>query len=90
MIRDYKTQGDVLVMAMQVTEATIQQAELFTSGHRVVEIDALDPTLTYIGINVPTSDGVKRASEGDYLVKELGGQVTVVRKNVFERYYDAV
>jgi hypothetical protein len=90
MIRDYKTKGDILVMAMQVTAENLEQAVSFCNGQPVVEYDALDTSKSYAAVNVPTSDGVKRASEGDYLVKELGGQVTVVRKNTFERYYNAV
>lgn len=88
MIRDYKING-TLVMAIQVTPETITQAELFSSGQQVLEIDPLDSSITYVGINVPTLDGVKRASEGDYIVKELGGQISVVRKHVFQRCYEA-
>lgn len=42
-------------------------------GLEVIEHDAVDLSLNYVGINVPTREGNKRASEGDYVVKGWTG-----------------
>lgn len=62
------------VEAIRLTPETLQDVLEWTGGVAVTEIDALDPSHTYVGVNLENGNGeMLRASEGDYVIKNGGG-----------------
>lgn len=78
----HKTVG-VEVQAIQLTHENVQDVADWCNGLEVRELDALDPTKEFVGINVPTFEGRVRASEGDYIVKDSKGGITVRKPRGF-------
>lgn len=50
------------------------------SGGLVEEIDPFDASLRFKAINVPTHDGVKRASQGDTIIQHENGLFDVEKR----------
>lgn len=61
------------VTAQQLTPDYVTPVSIWAGASPVVEHDALDHELTYPALNVPTPDGVKRASLGDFVTKDRNG-----------------
>lgn len=78
------------VEANELTHENVEAVALWCGGVSVVEHDALDHNLTFFGINVPTSNGIKRAQEGDYIVRQLIGDFIVVKSYEFSKKYEAL
>lgn len=76
------------VEAIQVGTESVDRAAMWSGGVTLTEYDAVDRTKKFVALNVPTMDGVKRAHEGDYVVKETGGNICVVRQAEFESKYE--
>lgn len=69
-------------MASEARTLTAENAaalERWCGGKLVTEYDALDPTKTSPGINVPVGDGVERASVGDTLIRKNDGTFEIFR-----------
>jgi len=43
-----------------------------------------------IGLDIPTSEGVMRASENDYVWKDLADELHVSKPNIFEKTYEKI
>lgn len=80
----------VSVEAIQLTPETVKRAALWSGGVEIEEIDPEDSTKKFCGLNIPTLTGVQRAQEGDYILKNLQGHVTVMPKREFEARYEIV
>lgn len=79
------------IEAAQLTSENVHELATWCGGQRVVEMDALDSTLKYVGINVPTFlGGNLRASEGFYIVKDSLGSFFVRKPGEFEDLYEAI
>jgi hypothetical protein len=91
MPRQYRLVAGV-VEAMQLTPDQVSAAALWCGGMEVDEIDPFDSTKKFVGLNVPTlsANGVERASQGDYIVKNLRGEFSVVKPNEFETTYEPI
>lgn len=76
------------IEAEPVEPETSQQVALWCGGMIASEIDPRNPAKRYVAINVATLSGVKRASEGDYIIKWPQGGFTVMRKAQFEATYE--
>lgn len=73
------------VSALQVSVETVSTAAAWCGGLEVVEHDALDNEKTYPAINVPTQRGVKRASEGDWVIQQEDGSFEVMGPADYQR-----
>lgn len=62
-----------VVEAVQLTHENVHEVVEWTGGQEVTEIDALDSSRTYVGVNFKSWDGMCRASEGDYIIKDGTG-----------------
>lgn len=62
-----------------VTSETAKELAALCMGVLVEEIDALDETIRYAAINVPTKQGKVRASEGDYVGENGDGTFFVLK-----------
>lgn len=81
----------VHVTAIQVTPESLERAVAFSGGREIEEIDPQDSKKRFVGVNFPTLSGVKRATQGDYIVKDhTTGEFTVMTKYEFERRYEAI
>ena len=78
------------VEAIELTPENLDRAVLWCNGRAIEEIDVEDSKKRFVGINIPTLEGVLRASETDYIVKNLRGGFTVMSKYEFESKYEMV
>lgn len=69
-------------MGSEARILTAENANMLTAwcgGRQVNEQDALSPHINTPGINVPTNDGVKRASMGDTIIRKNDGTFEVFK-----------
>jgi hypothetical protein len=79
------------VEAVQLTSENANEVSDWCKGFAVVEHDALDHDKTYSGVNVPVSFGKRRASEGDYIIRNTKtNEFWVHSQGSFESMYKAV
>jgi len=69
--------------ARTLTEKNAAELAAWCGGKSVVEHDALDDEKTSPGINVPTRDGVERASLGDSIIKNHDGTFGVFKNSTY-------
>lgn len=75
------------VEAALLTDDNASEISNWAGGAQIVEEEhALTHTRTE-GLNVVTADGKKRASVGQYVVKDSAGNFYVVNPGVFEAQY---
>jgi len=85
----YQTKSEQ-VQAWQLTPEDADSITLMVGGKLVEEIDPEDADKKFVGLNIPTLEGVIRASEGDYIIKGPNGQYFVLKPNEFEYKYESV
>lgn len=78
------------VEAIKITPESVERAARWVGGFEVTEFDPLDSTLKFVALNVPTATEIMRAQEGDYVVKDLRGRVSVVKGSDFESKYELI
>lgn len=76
------------VEAIQLCPDSSDRVAMWCGGMVIDEYDAQDKTKHFVAMNIPTIVGVKRASEGDYIVKDGTGVISVWKKNQFESEYE--
>lgn len=65
--------------AKTLTQNNALELAAWCQGRAVVEHDALDHSKTSPGINVPTVDGVERASLGDMIIRNNDGSFRIFK-----------
>lgn len=78
-----------LFEAVKLTPETVRDVVLWSGGVEVEEIDPIDSRKKFVGINIPTREGVKRASQGDYVCKQEG-DFFVVPGPLFESKFESI
>lgn len=76
------------VEANLLTAENAEAVAVWCGGIAVIEHDALDHGVTYAAINVPTSDGPKRAQEGDWIVRQPTGFFEPMKYERFRMLFD--
>lgn len=76
------------VQALQLSPASIDEAVRWTGGRRVEEKNPFDEDQITVGLNIPTMEGVVRASEGDYILQSWEGGFKVMSQQQFEELYE--
>lgn len=76
------------VEALPLTNSNVQKVAMWCGGMEIQEIDPVDSSKRFVGLNVPTLAGVERASEGDYIIRNFQGQFLVMKKARFEYEYE--
>lgn len=79
--------ADDVVEAEQLTPGSANYVAAWCGGRKVEEIDALDDEKRYVGLNVLTLDGPKRAQENDYIIKFPAGNFQVMPSHKFHAKY---
>lgn len=80
----------IVIDAYKLTKANVDDLSLWCGGRAIVEIDALNDELEYVGINIPTLEGVMRASEGDYIIKGVKGEFYPCKPDIFNATYEPI
>lgn len=81
------TVGGGEVEAIELTPEKLDKALLWTGGVQVVEIDPFDNVLRFVAINFPTAGEIRRASQGDFIIKDGLGNLSVMGPNEFHSKY---
>lgn len=82
------TMKAVTIEANLLTKDNAEAIAVWCGGRLVEEMDAQTPTDKYVGINIPTLEGVMRASEGDYIIKGVKGEFYPCKPDIFLATYD--
>ena len=80
----------VEVEAVQLTKENASEVADWVVGKEVEEIDALDASRHYVGLNFISWDGMARASEGDYIIKDPVGSFLSRWPEAFEANFEKV
>ena len=75
------------IQAMEVSPQLVKVISVWCGGLEVEEIHPFDNQTRYPAINVPTPEGVKRASIGDHVIKRSDKTFDVVKPNEFQHTY---
>lgn len=85
---DLYTKKAITIEANRLTKDNAEALAIWCGGRLVEELDAHTPTDKYVGINIPTLEGVMRASEGDYIIKGVKGEFYPCKPDIFHTSYD--
>lgn len=88
-MKQYKS-VEIRVDAMKLSADNVNEVAAWCGGQMVTEKDAVDSSSTFVALNIPTLDGVKRVSEGMYVVKSEHGNFRVMSRYMFEREFQEV
>jgi hypothetical protein len=80
----------VSVEAIKIEPDSVQRAALWCGGFEVTEVDPDTKSLVFIALNIPTEQEIKRASLGDYVVKDPRGGIRVMSGKEFESQYELI
>lgn len=89
----YRTKDGPTLVEVEVNQLLSTNGEtvaLWCGGVLVTEHDALQHDITFVGINVPTAFGMKRAQEDDWIVRRPAGDFIVIGPVRFENLFEAV
>lgn len=89
-MEQYVDESGERVTARQVTQDSITVISVWCHAPVVSEQDALTPEVTFQALNVPTPDGPKRASQGDYVVRYPEGYFWVLKAYEFRSRFREV
>jgi hypothetical protein len=76
------------VEAAQVSSTNAAELTAWCGGQLVEEIDPFDSSKRYPGINVPTEQGMERASLGDHIFKVAPGDFRVRTPHAFTNVWE--
>lgn len=79
----------VTVHANLLTKDNVEAVAIWCGGQQVEEIDPFTED-RFVGINIPTLEGVMRASEGDYVIKGVQGEFYPCKPDIFTATYEKV
>lgn len=89
-MKQYKS-VEIRVDAMKLSADNVDEVASWCGGQKVTEKEyTFDSSSTFVALNIPTLDGVKRASEGMYVVKSEHGNFRVMSRYMFEREFQEV
>jgi hypothetical protein len=75
------------VEAMQLTKENAEEVAAWCGGVVKKEINPNDPEDTYVCVDFPTMDGVKRVQENGYLMRSKAGHFTRHTQGFFEHMF---
>lgn len=74
--------------AVRLTAENVDEVAAWVrDAHKIIEHDALDRDKTFVGLNIATHTGVRRASEGSWIVRDRLGDFLVLKPSLFEMLY---
>lgn len=78
------------VSAVQIQQDTYAKAAIWCNGRVIKELIDADGDEWQMGINVPAMGGMDRASETDYVVRDMAGAFHVMTQHEFESHFEEV
>lgn len=86
--KDTNPAFDYQIEAAQVSQSTAAELSRFGDNGVAVEIDPETKKRT-VGVNIPTSMGMERASEadGDWVIRNSKGELFVMSDATFKQHY---
>lgn len=85
----YRKKPVGLIEVNRLTKENVTAVALWCGAQQVEERDPMTER-TFVALNIPTLGGVRRASEGDYIVKTETGGFTTFQPREFEALYEKV
>lgn len=92
MIKNYRKKP-VEIQAWHLTPENVQEVAKWCGGRAVIEEKSYDPSDVYVGLDIPTLEGIMRAethSGGDYVIRGVEGEFYSCRYGIFHKTYDEV
>lgn len=83
----YRHVVPLTIEAIHLTPESVQRAAGWCKGVPVEEWDE-ERTKKFVGLDIPTLYGVKRAHENDYIIKNSAGDFSVMTQEEFEEKYE--
>ena len=83
----------VVIEAMRVTPTNVHEVAAWCGGRVISEAKSSDPTDVYVGLDIPTLEGVMRAQTyhgGDYVIRGAQGEFYPIKESIFRDTYEAV
>lgn len=87
LVIDYRKKS-VIVQAIQLAPDNAEEIATWCGGLVVQEIDPEDDEKRYDVINIPTLEGVMRASQGDYVIKGVRGEFYPCKPEIFSMTFE--
>lgn len=90
MMKTYRKKP-VEVQAWHITKENVYEVAKWCGGRVIQEIDPADPTDVYIGLDIPTLEGVMRAKisgGGDYVIRGVHGEFYSCDNEIFWKTYE--
>lgn len=90
-VRKYRKKP-VVIEAVRVTPANVAAVAAWCGGRVVREAKPSDPTDVYVGLDIPTLEGVMRAQTyhgGDWVVRGIAGEFYPCKSDIFDATYEA-
>jgi hypothetical protein len=78
----------VIIEAVALYEGNLDRVAEWCGGRAIREPKPSDPTDVYIGLDIPTLEGVMRASGGDYIIKGVKGEFYPCKPDIFDATYE--
>lgn len=85
-----RVNDSVTIEANHLTQLNVEAVAVWCGGVSVVEHDAFNHETTFAAINVPTIEGMVRAQEGDWVVRDPQGHFYVEKDSIFKERFEPV
>jgi hypothetical protein len=80
----------VVIAAMELCRDNPDDVAAWCGGRSIHDPKASDPTDVYVGVDIPTLEGVMRASVGDYVIRGVKGEFYPCKPDIFGATYEPV
>lgn len=80
----------VEIEAMELRRNNAVECAAWCGGREIYDAKPSDPNDVYVGVDIPTLEGVMRASVGDYIIRGVKGEFYPCKPDIFEATYDVV
>ena len=87
MPKEYRRKPDT-VLAGRLSKDNVEHVAVWCGGKQIEEINPTDSSDRYVALNVPTMNGIERASEGDFIIKNSRGEISVQQAGSFLYEYE--
>lgn len=79
----------VEIEAMELRQDNPDTVADWCGGRSIYDPKASDPTDVYVGVDIPTLEGVMRASVGDWVIRGVKGEFYPCKPDIFAATYEA-
>lgn len=80
----------VEIQAMLLTRDNVHEVARWCGGRVIEESKASDPSDVYIGLDIPTLEGLMRAAVGHWIIRGVQGEFYPCKPDIFAATYEEV